>query len=84
MENALLETMQCTDAAVILLQMGNADTLTACIAGERVPKAKLLCLLRQHLEDYEMPKQFIFMDAIPKNESGKADRGKPRQVMDCQ
>ncbi|MCD8175389.1 MAG: AMP-binding protein [Phascolarctobacterium sp.] len=83
-ENALLETLQCTDAAVILLQTGNADTLTACIAGERVPKAKLLCLLRQHLEDYKMPKQFIFMDAIPKNESGKANRGNPRQVMDCQ
>ncbi len=83
-ENALLETLQCTDAAVILRQTGNADTLTACIAGERVPKAELLRLLRPHLEDYEMPKQFIFMDAIPKNESGKTDRGKLRQVMDCQ
>ncbi len=80
-ENALLENLDCTEAAVVLRQTGNTDTLMACIAGERVAKAELLRLLRPYLKDYEMPKQFIFMDAIPKNESGKTDMEKLRQIL---
>ena len=37
-------------------------------------KQELVKLLRQTLEDYELPKQFVFMEQLPHNESGKVDK----------
>ena len=30
--------------------------------------------MRESLEDYELPKQFIFVEHLPRNESGKIDK----------
>lgn len=38
-------------------------------------KSELVQLLKtSHLDEHEIPKQFYFMDALPKNESGKIDK----------
>ena len=31
-------------------------------------------MLREQLEDYELPKQFVFLKELPRNESGKLDK----------
>ncbi|MBS7344401.1 MAG: hypothetical protein KIG60_01860 [Caryophanon sp.] len=37
-------------------------------------KQELVRRLRERLEDYELPKQFIFLEQLPRNESGKIDK----------
>jgi len=44
---------------------------------KHMSKSELVQLLKTSiLEDYEIPKQFVFMPALPKNESGKIDKRK--------
>ena len=72
---ALTQLAAVEEAAVLSLHVDDADVLTAFVGAEReYSKQELVRLLRGSLEDYELPKQFIFMRELPHNESGKVDR----------
>ena len=43
-------------------------------AAREYGKQELVKLLRQSLADYELPKQFVFMEQLRINESGKVDK----------
>ncbi len=76
-EQALLHRLPCRETAVISLPYNGTDVLTAFIVwdGEKQPaRAELLKSLRQELTDYEIPKKFVYLHELPKNESGKIDR----------
>ena len=72
---ALTELEGVEEAAVICRHVDDADALIAFVGAAReYGKQELVKLLRQTLEDYELPKQFVFMEQLPHNESGKVDK----------
>lgn len=76
-EQTLLHRLPCREAAVLVLHHGGTDVLAAfAVLNEGIPiaRADLLKALRQELSDYEIPKKFIYLNELPKNESGKIDR----------
>ena len=73
--NALTELPGIVEAAVLSKHVGDADVLVAFVAATAsFSKQELVKLLRESLEDYELPKQFVFFKHLPRNESGKIDR----------
>ena len=63
------------EAAVLSRHIADADVLVAFVASTTsYTKQELLRRLRERLEDYELPKQFIFLEQLPRNESGKIDK----------
>ena len=63
------------EAAVLSKHIGDADFLVAFVAAAKeYSKQDMVKMLREKLEDYELPKQFIFLEALPRNESGKIDK----------
>lgn len=74
-EQALTELSGVNEAAVMAVHRNDADSLLAFIASEiSYTKQELLAALKNSLFEYEIPKQFVFMEDLPKNESGKIDR----------
>lgn len=72
---ALTQLPDIEEAAVLSVHVDDADVLTAFLGAEReYSKQELVKLLRGLLEDYELPKQFIFVAQLPHNESGKVDK----------
>ena len=73
--NALTELPGIVEAAVLSKHVGDADVLVAFVASTAsFSKQELVKLLRPSLEDYELPKQFVFFKHLPRNESGKIDK----------
>lgn len=73
--DALTAISGITEACVLNRHVGDADVLTAYLGAEKsYTKQELVQLLRRSLEDYELPKQYVFMDTLPRNESGKIDK----------
>lgn len=73
--NALTELPGIVEAAVLSKHVGDADVLVAFVAATAsFSKQELVKLLRESLEDYELPKQFVFLKHLPRNESGKIDK----------
>ena len=73
--NALTELPGIVEAAVLSKHVGDADVLVAFVASTAsFSKQELVKLLRPSLEDYELPKQFVFLKHLPRNESGKIDK----------
>lgn len=73
--NALTELPGIVEAAVLVQHVGDADVLVAFVAATAsFSKQELVKLLRPSLEDYELPKQFVFFKHLPRNESGKIDK----------
>ena len=73
--NALTELPGIVEAAVLSKHVGDADVLVAFVASTAsFSKQELVKLLRESLEDYELPKQFVFLKHLPRNESGKIDK----------
>ena len=73
--NALTELPGIVEAAVLSKHVGDADVLVAFVAATAsFSKQELVKLLRASLEDYELPKQFVFLKHLPRNESGKIDK----------
>ena len=73
--NALTELPGIVEAAVLSKHVGDADVLVAFVAATAsFSKQELVKLLRESLEDYELPKQFVFFKHLPRNESGKIDK----------
>lgn len=72
---ALNELNGVVEAAVLAKHVGDADVLVAFVATtQEYTKQELVKLLRTYLEDYELPKQFVFLKHLPRNESGKIDK----------
>lgn len=75
-EAALLAADEISEVKCLVFHKGDADILTAFIGSEKkLGRQELVEKLRAaELTDYEIPKQFIFMTSLPKNESGKIDK----------
>ena len=72
---ALTDLPDIVEAAVLAKHEGDADVLVAYVATTaNYSKQELVKLLRETLEDYELPKQFVFLEHLPRNESGKIDK----------
>ncbi|MGM9569242.1 MAG: AMP-binding protein [Phascolarctobacterium sp.] len=72
---ALTDVPGIVEAAVLSRHVGDADVLVAFVAASMsFTKQELVKVLRESLEDYELPKQFIFLERLPRNESGKIDK----------
>lgn len=78
--DALLDCTGVEDAAVLACG-GASDVLAAFVVGSGLNKTGLLRELRPKLTEHELPKRIIFMDGLPKNESGKTDRKKLRELL---
>ena len=69
---ALTDIEGVVEAAVLSRHIADADVLVAFVASTTsYTKQELVRRLRERLEDYELPKQFIFLEQLPRNESGK-------------
>ena len=72
---ALTDIEGVVEAAVLSRHIADADVLVAFVASTTsFTKQELVKRLRERLEDYELPKQFIFLEQLPRNESGKIDK----------
>ena len=72
---ALTDIEGVVEAAVLSRHIADADVLVAFVASTTsYTKQELVRRLRERLEDYELPKQFIFLEKLPRNESGKIDK----------
>ena len=72
---ALTDIEGVVEAAVLSRHIADADVLVAFVASTiSYTKQELVKRLRECLEDYELPKQFIFLEQLPRNESGKIDK----------
>lgn len=79
---ALMDLPDVEEAAVLVVHVDDADVLTAFVgAGQEYSKQQLVKLLRAGLEDYELPKQFIFLPELPHNESGKVDKAALKRLL---
>lgn len=79
---ALMDLPQVEEAAVLVVHVDDADVLTAFVgAVQEYSKQQLVKLLRASLEDYELPKQFIFLPELPHNESGKVDKAELKKLL---
>lgn len=76
-EDALIKTLDINEVAILPLRQDDSDVLYAFISGcEQQNKTALIRQLRNYLTDFEIPKHFIYLKSLPKNESGKIDRFK--------
>ena len=74
-ENILKEKLHLDEIAIQIIHQHNIDILVAFISATTLPpKSKIISILRQDLNEYEIPKKFIKLNTLPKNESGKIDR----------
>ena len=72
---ALMDLEGVEEAAVLVVHVDDVDVLTAFVGAEReYTKQQMVKLMRENLDDYELPKQFIFLAQLPHNESGKVDK----------
>ena len=72
---ALTDIEDVVEAAVLSRHIADADVLVAFVASTTsYTKQELVRRLRERLDDYELPKQFIFLEQLPRNESGKIDK----------
>ena len=72
---ALTDIEGVVEAAVLSRHIADADVLEAFVASTTsYTTQELVRRLRERLEDYELPKQFIFLEQLPRNESGKIDK----------
>lgn len=79
---ALMDVPDVEEAAVLVVHVDDADVLTAFVgAVQEYSKQQLVKLLRASLEDYELPKQFIFLLELPHNESGKVDKAALKRLL---
>ena len=78
-ERALRECIPDAEGAVVVLRRPHRDELVAYISSSDIWKqGKTLCIaaLRRRLLPQEIPDRFIEITHLPKNESGKIDKGR--------
>ena len=55
--------------------------LAAIVANERIKKKELRKFCREHLADYQVPVDFVFIDEIPKSALGKVQKFKLKEAL---
>lgn len=74
-ENLLKEKLHLEEVAVEIIHQNNIDILVAFVSNKKLPnKSEIISILHHDLSEYEIPKKFIKLTNLPKNESGKIDR----------
>ena len=83
-ENALLNSRDVAEVAVVGLPDDRwGEVVTAFVvsrAGAVPDEARLIEFVRSQLAGYKVPKQVVFVDALPKNPSGKILRRRIREA----
>lgn len=81
-EGALIGHPSVSDAAVFAVpDITYGEEVAAAIVARRpVVRRELKTYLRQRLADYKIPRDFVFVDCIPRNASGKALKRELREV----
>jgi long-chain acyl-CoA synthetase len=76
-ENAIGQLDGVLETAVVVKPRHNDMVLAAYVVSESTPPpsiAQLTGQLRAHLSSFEIPKEWYFVETLPKNESGKIDK----------
>jgi acyl-coenzyme A synthetase/AMP-(fatty) acid ligase len=76
-ENVLYTLAGVSEAAVVGVPdsvLGQSIKAFVVCRGEPLTARKVLAHCRAHLEDFMVPKEIEFCDALPKNDSGKIDK----------
>lgn len=77
-ENVLMRFKGVKECAVVGMEdkyLGEVP-LAAIVSDEKIEKKDLRKFCLDHLADYQVPVDFVFIDAIPKNELGKVQKFK--------
>ena len=74
-DHALVSVPGVVRALAVVLEGNNGSKrLIAAYSGERVDEADLLARCRSCLPSYMIPSRFVWLEALPVNANGKADR----------
>lgn len=68
--------------AVVLQDANGSSRLLAAYSGSRLEDADLLAHCNKHLPAYMVPSRFVWLDNIPTNANGKADRRAIRALVE--
>jgi D-alanine--poly(phosphoribitol) ligase subunit 1 len=60
--------------AIVIHDANGSSRLIAAYSGRRLADADLLSHCNEHLPAYMVPSRFVWLDNIPTNANGKADR----------
>lgn len=83
-ENALLELSGVAEVAVVGAPddyWGERTVACVKLADPGLDAATLGAQVRERLARFKVPKQFVFLDDLPKNPTGKVERGKLRELV---
>lgn len=81
-ENILKEKLSLEEVAITIINQNNMDIMIAVVVKDDLPKkSEIINKLRQYLSEYEIPKKFIKVLSLPKNESGKIDKLKLNEII---
>lgn len=84
-ENVILELEGIREAAVVGAPDEHwGETVTAVVVRtdqETPSEADLIAHSKAHLTDYKVPKRVLFLSELPKNATGKTDRGSIRKLL---
>ena len=79
-EAALVSHPEVSDAAVIAVPDEKwGEACVAYVVAPGVQAADLGAFLRERLSRYKIPREFVFLDALPRTPYGKVEKGKLRQ-----
>lgn len=76
-ENTLAKYLPIKELALKIFKQNDMDILVAFIVSENdlpINKIEAIKQLKPYLSEYEIPKKFINLKTLPKNESGKIDK----------
>lgn len=76
-ETILAKYLPIKEIALKIFQQNDMDILVAFITSENnlpINKVEAIKQLKPYLSEYEIPKKFINLKTLPKNESGKIDK----------
>jgi D-alanine--poly(phosphoribitol) ligase subunit 1 len=74
-DHAMASIAGITRALAVVCHAANGSSrLLAAYSGQRIPDADLLARCKARLPTYMVPSQFVWLENIPVNANGKADR----------
>lgn len=81
-EDIITKFMHVEEVAVISVHQNDTDSLVAFVVNEEhKTRQEYIKILKPYLGEFEIPKQFIYVDTLPKNESGKIDKLKLKDLV---
>lgn len=81
-ENLLEGIAGVEEAAVCMAESSHwkEAQIVAYLIANSLTEQEVLAILRDRLQRYELPKRIFFVDALPKNASGKVDKMQLRML----